>query len=281
MTFCDQPLPEAIKRRVLRLSAEGKSPNPILRFYERLQRNPSSRSVNQLFPFLEKLNIPITEDGCFLAYKSVRNDYMDAHSGTISNKPGTTVKLPRNLVSDDPKEACHFGLHVGAPHYAGTFSDKLMIAKVDPEHVVCVPYDSSREKMRVCEYKIIGHAGDDLPTDVMDGEDELENLHENESVEVEEEEIDNTNQLEKAQRKSAKKEAKRMGLSVKTKRVERKIDKRKFDKFKNMDAQKLLELSLDDLRQYATYGLEIVGASKVAGGKTALVGKIIKVRDSQ
>lgn len=72
-----------------------------------------------------------------------------------------------------------------------------------------------------------------------------------------------------------------MGLSVKTKRVERKIDKRKFDKFKNMDAQKLLELSLDDLRQYATYGLEIVGASKVAGGKTALVGKIIKVRDSQ
>ncbi len=280
MTYLGQPLPEAIKRRVLRLSAEGKSPNPILRFYERLQKNPSKRSVDQLFPFLEKLNIPITEDGCFLAYKSVRDDYMDAHSGTISNKPGTTVKLPRNLVSDDPREACHFGLHVGAPGYASTFSSKLMIAKVDPENVVCVPYDASQEKMRVCEYKIIGHHGDDLPTDVMDGEEELENLHENEAVEVEEEEIDNTDQLEKSQRKSAKKEARKAGTSVKTKRVEKKIDKRRFDKFKKLDAQKLLEYSLDDLRQYATYGLEIVGASKIAGGKTALVGKIIKTRDS-
>ncbi len=184
VNYMGQPVPEAIKRRVLRLSAEGKSPTPILRFYERLQKNPSSRSVNQLFPFLEKLNIPITADGCFLAYKSVRDDYMDAHSGTISNKPGTTVKLPRNLVSDDPKEPCHFGLHVGAPGYASTFSSKLMIAKVDPEHVVCVPYDHSQEKMRVCEYKIIGHHGDNLPTDVMDGEEELENAHENEAVET-------------------------------------------------------------------------------------------------
>lgn len=280
MTYLGQPLPEAIKRRVLRLSAEGKSPNPILRFYERLQRNPSKRSVDQLFPFLEKLNIPITEDGCFLAYKSVRDDYMDAHSGTISNRPGTTVKLPRNLVSDDPREACHFGLHVGAPTYARGFSSKLMIAKVDPEHVVCVPYDADQEKMRVCEYKIIGHYGDDLPTDVMDEEETLENLHENEAVEVEEEEIDNTNQLEKSQRRAAKKDAKKTGVSVKTKRVEKRIDKRKFEKFKNMDAARLLEFSLDDLRQYATYGLEIVGASKIAGGKTALVGKIIKTRDS-
>ncbi len=45
-----------------------------------------------------------------------------------------------------------------------------------------------------------------------------------------------------------------------------------------MDAQKLLEFSLDELRKYATYGLEIVGASKIAGGKTALVGKILKTR---
>lgn len=279
MTYCGQPVPEAIRRRVLNLSSEGKSPNPILRFYERLQRNPSKRSVDQLFPFLEKMNIPITEDGCFLAYKSVNNDYTDRHSGTISNKPGTTVKLPRNLVSDDPREACHFGLHVGAVRYARTFADRMVICKVDPEHVVCVPYDSSQEKMRVCEYKVIGNYGDDLPNDVMDGEEELENLHDREAVEVEEEEIDNTDQLEKGQAKSAKKEAKKSGGAVKTQRIEKKIDKRKFDKFKKLSTAQLLEYSLDDLRQYATYGLEMVGASKVPGGKTALVAKILKLRD--
>lgn len=278
MTYLGQPVPSAIERRVMRLSAEGKSPNPILRFYERLQKNPSSRSVNQLFPFLEKLNIPITDDGCFLAYKSVRDNYMDAHSGTINNKPGTTVKLPRNLVSDDPREACHFGLHVGATGYTSNFSQRRVICKVDPEHVVCVPYDSGQEKMRVCEYKVIGNYGEDLPTDVMDGEEELENLHDNEAVETVEEEIDNTNEFTDEKQAEIKEEAKKTGASVKTKRVEKRIDKRKFDKYKKMDAQQLLEFSLDDLRKYATYGLELVGASKIAGGKVALVGKIIKFR---
>jgi hypothetical protein len=259
------------------LSAEGKSPNPILRFYERLQKNPSKRSVDQLFPFLDKMNIPITEDGCFLAYKGVRDDYMDQHSGTISNRPGTTVKLPRNLVSDDPKEECHFGLHVGAQGYAVGFGSRTVICKVDPENVVCVPYDHSHQKMRVCEYKVIGNYGDSLPSDVIDGE-ELETAHDTQAVEIIEEEIDSTEQLKKGTTKS-KKEVHEKLDSVKTKTVEKKLDKKAFSKFKGLNAQKLMGFSLDDLRKYATYGLEIVGASKVPGGKSALVAKILEIRN--
>lgn len=279
------PVPEAIRRRIMKLSTEGKSPDPILRFYDRLQRNPSKRSVDQLFPFLEKLNIPITKDGCFLAYKSVRNDYMDKHSGTISNKPGTTVKLPRNLVSDDPREACHFGLHVGAPGYASNFADKLMVVKVDPEFVVCVPYDASQEKMRVCEYKVIGHHGEHLPDDVMDGEEELENAHDTMATEVVEEVIDNTKQFMKKTPKNKRERKQMRKAAVKkvavTTRTEKKLDKSDYKRFDSMDAQKLMNESLDDLRKYATYGLELVGASKIPGGKAALVSKLLKIRKKQ
>ncbi len=276
MTYCGQSVPEGIKRRVLALSAEGKSPNPLLRFYERLQKNPSKRSVDQLFPFLDKMNIPITADGCFLAYKGVNSDYTDRHSGTISNRPGTTVKLPRNLVSDDPREECHFGLHVGARSYAGNFADKMVICKVDPENVVCVPYDNSQQKMRVCEYKVIGNYGDDLPSDVIDGED-LETAHDTHSVETIEEEIESVEQLKKGSSES-KKDLHEKVESVKTKRIEKKLDKKEFSKFKGMNANKLMDFSLDELRRYATYGLEMVGASKIPGGKSALVSKILKFK---
>lgn len=264
-------MPSGIERRILSLSSEGKSPEPMLRFYERLNKNPSKRSVDQLFPFLEKMNIPITSDGCFLAYKSVRNDYMDKHSGTISNKPGTTVKLPRNLVSDDPKEECHFGLHVGAHGYASTFSDRLVIAKVDPEHVVCVPYNHHQQKMRVCEYKVIGNYGDKLPDNVIE-EDALETAHDTEATEIVEEEIDSTEQLKSGKNKDEK------VTPVKTHRTEKKLDKSAYRRFKGMTAQKLMNESLDDLRKYATYGLEVVGASKIPGGKSALVSRILKAK---
>jgi hypothetical protein len=279
VTYCGQPVPEGIRRRVINLSSEGKSPNPILRFYERLSKNPSKRSVDQLFPFIDKMNIPITNDGCFLAYKGVNDDYMDKHSNTISNKPGTTVKLPRNLVSDDPREECHFGLHVGASGYASSFKGydgRMVICKVDPEHVVCVPYDHNQQKMRVCEYKVIGNYGDQLPDDVME-EEELENLHDKEAVETIVEEIDSTEQLKTGKTKSKEKQHAKVA-SVKTVRIEKKIDKSAYTKYGRMDAQKLMNESLDDLRKYATYGLEMVGASKVPGGKSALVAKIVKFR---
>lgn len=248
-----------------------------MRFYERLQKNPSKRSVDQLFPFLDKMNIPITADGCFLAYKGVNSDYTDRHSGTISNRPGSTIKLPRNLVSDDPKEECHFGLHVGAVSYARNFADRMVICKIDPENVVCVPYDNYQQKMRVCEYKVIGNYGDDLPSDVIDEED-LETAHDTQAVETVEEEIESVEQLKKGTSKSKEKLHEKTE-SVKTKRVEKKLDKSKFAKYKGMNAQKLLEFSLDDLRRYATYGMEMVGASKIPGGKSALVSKILELRE--
>ena len=45
-----------------------------------------------------------------------------------------------------------------------------------------------------------------------------------------------------------------------------------------MDLKKLMEQNLGDLRKYATYGMAIIGASKIPGGKTALVTTILATR---
>lgn len=181
-------LPEDLNKRIIEMATAGEDPNPLFLFWERLSKNPSSRSVQQLWTFLEHEGIPLTKDGCFLAYKAVNADYTDKHTGTINNKPGTINKMERNMISDDPTHACHFGFHVGALEYAKSFGGaegRLVICKVDPEHVVCIPYDSSYQKMRVCRYEVVGNYGCQLPSTYMDIEADMPEVDKDTNSELE------------------------------------------------------------------------------------------------
>lgn len=164
--YGDEPVHENMRTRIERMLVAGEDPHRLLRFYERLQENPSQRSVTQLWDFLQHLGIAIEPDGTFLAYKGVRRDLKDVHSGTVDNTPGVINEMPRNKISDDPNTPCHYGYHVGALEYAGDFggSDNVVvICRVDPKDVVCVPYDYSSQKMRVCKYEVVGfHNGEKL-----------------------------------------------------------------------------------------------------------------------
>jgi hypothetical protein len=127
-------------------------------FFGNLMSNPSFRAVNETFEFLEHKNMPITDDGHFYAYKKVRSDYLDWWSGTISNKPGTLVSMPRNQVDDDSNKDCSYGYHVGSIRYVQEDyhknEGKIILVKVNPANVVSVPYKDS-EKCRVCEYLVV------------------------------------------------------------------------------------------------------------------------------
>lgn len=254
--YKDEELPDNLNRKIIQMATEGQDPTALFRFHERLARNPSWRSVQQLFKFLDHASIPFTKDGCFLAYKSVRSDYKDVHSGTWDNSPGAVNEMPRNQISDDPNHACHEGFHVGALRYASNFNgSKKVICKVDPEHVVCVPYDSSQEKMRVCKYKVIGEwSGQPLDSLLHDEDDIVEPKVEEKS----------TPQLKEKPKQEVK--------------VKKQAVSKAYQKYDKMTSAELLTCSLDELRQYAGKGLEIVGASKIAGGKVALVNAIEKVR---
>lgn len=190
-------LPEQLNTRMVKMAREGADPQFLFDFWERLQRNPSMRSVESLYAFLEHQHIPIVKGGYFLAYKNVRSNYTDHHTGTVDHRPGARPKVPRNKVSDDPRTACHYGLHVGNEAFALRFQQggRMIICQIDPEHVVCVPYDASFGKMRVCELLVLGNMGDKLPDTVFVSEDapdlpdsrDLEDREPSEEEEAEEE----------------------------------------------------------------------------------------------
>lgn len=275
-----EALPRDINSRICEMAAAGEDPTPLLNFWERLQRNPSFRSVEQLFPFLNHEGIPITPDGCFLAYKGLNNNYTDRHTGKIDNRPGTKHEMPRNKISDDPKHACHYGYHVGAERYAKSFGPRTVVCKIDPEHVVCVPYDSSQEKMRVCKYEVIGNYGDTLPsTTYNDKEDPATSsphrAHDcvsNDDGKCEVcgellEDIDEDNLIEDDDADLPPEEE-----------GEKRKAKKGFAKFDKMGFEDLAKQSIESLRKYAGKGLQIVGASKIPGGKIALIERILEVR---
>ena len=162
ISYAGEVIPPELSGRMVQMAEAGKSPAPLMNFWRRLQNNPSMRSVDQLFGFLSNKGIPLDQEGYILAYKAVRQDWKDFHTGTIVNSVGSKHSMPRNKISDDPKEACHYGFHVGALEYARTFGNsdrRILICKVDPANVVCVPYDHSQMKVRVCEYEVIAEHG--------------------------------------------------------------------------------------------------------------------------
>ena len=101
--------------------------------------------------------MPLTPDGNFLAYKSVREDFTDWHSGKFDNNVGNTLEMTRNSVCDDANIGCSDGFHAGSLEYARDFgsSGNLMIVEIDPSDVVSVPTDCNCQKLRTCKYKVV------------------------------------------------------------------------------------------------------------------------------
>lgn len=168
-----QPVHHALSGKILKFSAEGLPHEPLVKFAQNLQKNPSYRAVTELFQFLEKNDHPITDDGNFIAYKRVRADFKDIHSGTFDNSVGTSPEMPRNQVNEDSSQTCAAGLHVANWHYAHTqfassnsFTDVMLEVEVNPADVVSIPDDYNNSKMRVCKYKVLGVVDKEHSSDV-------------------------------------------------------------------------------------------------------------------
>lgn len=170
--YGDFPLHSTLTNRIVQMMKDGFAFDHMVKFLENLMLNPSKRAVEELYTFLENYGLPITEDGYFLAYKAVSNNYRDHHTGELDNSVGKTVSMPRNMVDEDWGKDCSQGLHVGALEYVVQFGsfikgqkpspggNRLLIAKVNPKDVVSVPNYASFTKMRVCEYTILSEVTD-------------------------------------------------------------------------------------------------------------------------
>lgn len=143
--------------RILNMKSEGFSIVPMINLLENVYKNPSNKAVEELYVFLEYGKMPITEDGCFIAYKRVNEDYTSCFDGKTSNNIGEVVEMSRYLVDDRSDNTCSHGLHICSFEYLRHYSGaKVIVVKVDPADVVSIPTDYNNTKARVCKYEVIG-----------------------------------------------------------------------------------------------------------------------------
>lgn len=161
----DKEMHNALSSRMINMLQEEFPVEPLVNFMENLMTNPSKRAVDELYGFLENNSLPITPDGHFLAYKKIRADYLDIHSGTMDNSVGKIVEMERNEVDDDKDRTCSAGLHFCSesylPHFGRTSGDRVVIVKINPRDVVSIPSDYHNAKGRACRYEVIGEIDGD------------------------------------------------------------------------------------------------------------------------
>lgn len=194
ITYEGEELAPVLQERLVRLMKNGFSCRPLMAFIKNLYENPSNNSVLQLYKFLEHRSLVITDDGFFIAYKSLatytgpdkdgsdgrpltEGDLVDRRTMSIRNNVGDTPTMPRRLVSDNPGSACSTGFHAGSFDFAQDFGGDcpIVLVKINPKDVVSVPNDSSCKKVRVCDYEVVAQYGKEEPIDkeVLDNDDIL------------------------------------------------------------------------------------------------------------
>ena len=148
----------AIINRILDMQSKRKPFDKMLKFLDNLAANPDIVAINELYLFLSDCNMPITDDGHFLAYKKIRKDYTDCYTGTICNRVGTLVTMLRDNVDNDRTRTCSNGLHFCAKGYLPHFGDDdevIVAVKVNPADVVSIPADYHNMKGRCCQYYVV------------------------------------------------------------------------------------------------------------------------------
>ena len=174
----DEILPDTLSNRLIVFADDNLSCDPLVKFWANLKLNPSKESVAQLYGFLEHNGIPITEDGCFIAYKAVSRNtdgsLVDSYTKSISNNVGKVVTMDRDKVDPNPEQTCSRGLHVAAYRYA-KFSyggDVMLEVKVNPRDVVAIPTDYNNEKMRTCRYEVVAVCENEIVRPLYEAPDE-------------------------------------------------------------------------------------------------------------
>lgn len=147
--------------RLMDILSTGLRVTPWVRFVENLLMNPADYARDEMLEWLEKSDLPVTEDGHFLAYKIVRDDYTDVYSGMFDNSIGTLVQLEgRQSVDPDRNRTCSYGLHFCSKSYLPSFGAnhsgrRIVLVKVNPADVVSIPADYDHSKGRTWRYEVV------------------------------------------------------------------------------------------------------------------------------
>lgn len=139
------------------------------KFLTKVEANQySDIAATDLFEFLSVNGHPLTTDGDFLAFKTVRADLYDNHSGTVYHEVGSIIALDPSEVDFNRNQTCSRGLHFCSrdylPQYGGFFGSKqgaLLILKINPADVAAFPKDYANAKGRAVQYQVLAQMPND------------------------------------------------------------------------------------------------------------------------
>jgi hypothetical protein len=185
-----KPFTDEVSEKVLSMTSAGLPAEPLANFLKKLRKNPSATAQRETLLFAVANGFLIHEDGDIIAYKAVREDYLDVHSRTVLNKPAhiltdaekaalpsttalgvtvsikdglTVISMERSDVDDNRDRTCSVGLHFAAHSYARSFTGgpRMMVLKLSPADVVSIPSDYNNAKGRCAEYSILAEIEDE------------------------------------------------------------------------------------------------------------------------
>ena len=158
VTYDGIEIPEKISKCIQDTYSKGIDYSGWLKLVSKLMENTSLRVREELTEFLSKGAFTVFDDGDFAAYKVIRGDYTDCHTGNFDNTPGQTLKMKRSRVDSNKHHLCSTGFHVCSKEYIKEFMRngyRLVLVKVNPKHVVSIPTDYNMAKMRVSKYTVV------------------------------------------------------------------------------------------------------------------------------
>lgn len=185
VSYLGEELPQSLADKVRAIHEEGLPLSLFEKFWQNLQLNPSASSVRELYEFLSYKELPLTEDGCFLAYKGLDSNFWSISGnketkvingqtnklGNIFNGVGEKIEVRRWDVDDNRTNHCSFGLHVGSLDYARGFSQgTVVVVKINPKDVVSVPNDYNCQKCRVSAYEVVSIFEQEITAPVVDAD---------------------------------------------------------------------------------------------------------------
>jgi hypothetical protein len=157
VTYRGKVIPTNLAKRLIEIIDWGLPSEPWKLFIARVMANPSQSAREELALFLEaNQGMPITDDGCFLAYKRVDANLKDCRTHTFDNSVGRVVTMDRSGVDPDRYKTCSAGLHFCAASYLPSYTGaRTVLVKVDPADVVAIPSDYRNAKGRTWRYEVV------------------------------------------------------------------------------------------------------------------------------
>ena len=165
VTYKGEIVHNVVAERINDLVQEKLPYSHLVEFLDNILECDSFVVLNELYLFLESNeSMPLTDDGGFLAYRVVNENYLSKHKNPDgshnSNKIGEVVEMPKNMVDPNRHQTCSYGLHFCSrsyiPFYGYSNSDRVMIVKIFPQDVIAIPSDHENAKGRCCKYEVVG-----------------------------------------------------------------------------------------------------------------------------